>query len=1084
MALISGLVAIATLAAAANDGVPTSSTEAPVPVADGQGIIISSSSSAGPGSLAARETASLDTFVLYGGPDRPTEGKFQMADGVAADWGGGNGLPGGPYGGGPNAWQPVDLTGNPVYWHVSTYNAGNLNGHGAGNKALWSGVDAGDPQGLNWVHTPGYGNGWYDATLYTSPPVADPTTGEVVTLDFFFNHDTEPAYDYFVVEYDSAGIWTTVYSVDGSNADTVGMFQAPGVQYSTVATSALVYAGYDYGGINGDRIRIRFLVTSDVAYSDEDGLWRSNAGAVQVDDITISSSLGMVTEDFEGGGPYLFNPDVPPFAGDFADVYPRITDVDPCRENTTPVAGFIDYNQIVRNGPAPDGTVQTGGSLNPAIAYGIPGNWVVNSSGGISFGLRPLKNEIWSPEILWDLPGPDDDDSSIAGAVLQYSVWADLPLSSAIFYVWHVRSARAGEAFNNWSDRRFVYFGGGERRWLSDRFDVSDLLRSSPERVQIALGAWDMAGIFGFPPGPGRPSPCFDNVTFLKYRVGGPVMSTRTIDLAQDGFPVSGSVDVSDQASRDALDIPFSMARDINTYGISNTAGDSIIVDVASRIPGATVTDIRMAWALQTNAAFEDALRQAPARARDQNVVAGPAGSVWSGEVVADSSTTVTGLIVENRYFVGLPDADFMYPGDVLHYYIQATDSDGRVTTLPTDTSDFGVFGPDTNYDRKFTVRGLPSITDTTGSQPEILVINDFGRRGVEGVFTTALRQFGYLEGVDYDTYTVQGPTSMVSNGIGSAGVHGANAGQLGGYQYVLYFSGNLSTGLLSNGSDMNGNDKGDDIGVLEQWHGLDPGINRVRSVAYFGDFIASALVFDSPEGLTYLGNTMGVNWVDDDVRDAIGGQTAPLVQPSGFYPDFRTKFIAYGGCPTINRFDQIQPLVGSGVGHYFTDPSGAPITDINAGVASVVHPTTYGVDLTYPYSLASIQDVVGRSVGVSTRAILLQESLYLLGVAPTACDPCTAAPAALSVDLNLYPNPFNPATTVSFTAAIGSRGYVKVFSLRGELVRTLHSGEFQTRAFRWDGTDDRGAAVASGVYLIRATTDGQVMTVKAALVK
>jgi flagellar hook assembly protein FlgD len=72
----------------------------------------------------------------------------------------------------------------------------------------------------------------------------------------------------------------------------------------------------------------------------------------------------------------------------------------------------------------------------------------------------------------------------------------------------------------------------------------------------------------------------------------------------------------------------------------------------------------------------------------------------------------------------------------------------------------------------------------------------------------------------------------------------------------------------------------------------------------------------------------------------------------------------------------------------------------------------------------------------------------------------------------------------VKFTAAIGAKGSVKVFNLRGELVRTLHTGEFQTQTFTWDGTDNRGASVASGVYVIKADANGQVQTAKAALVK
>ena len=60
----------------------------------------------------------------------------------------------------------------------------------------------------------------------------------------------------------------------------------------------------------------------------------------------------------------------------------------------------------------------------------------------------------------------------------------------------------------------------------------------------------------------------------------------------------------------------------------------------------------------------------------------------------------------------------------------------------------------------------------------------------------------------------------------------------------------------------------------------------------------------------------------------------------------------------------------------------------------------------------------------------------------------------------------------------------MKVFNIRGELVRTLHSGEFTSQEFHWEGTDSRGAPVGSGIYLIRATDGTVTQTQKVALVK
>ncbi len=563
----------------------SASTETPIPVVHGPGRVLTS----GGTGLTPRETAGPDTFTIYGGPDHPTEGKFQMLDPAIPDWGGGNGLPGG-YGGGPNAWTPVDDTFQPTYWQQSGFNAANLNNNGPGNQAMWCGLDAADPRTQGWASPPGYGNGWDQILLYESPPVADPALGQVVALDFWFNHDSERGYDFFSVEYDSAGWWTQVLSIDGTNG-VAGNFAAPGVRFSDVANKQIEFDGFDYGGDAQDQIRIRIRFRSDGAFSDADGFLDTSGGAVQMDDISLTTSLGFFNEDFEGPGPYLFEPASAPFAGDFAGVYSLLTQNDPCRNNPTGVAAFIDTGQIVRNGPGANGQVSTGGSTSPGSDYGVPGSFVVNYTGGLSDNDESVTNTIISPDILWDVPGSADDDVEIVGARLSFDVWKDLPLGNGIFYLWHVRSAQPGEDYDSWLSRNFVYYGGangydGAPGWFRHTQVVSDIIQYMPERVQVRLSCWDYAEVFGFPGNQATPSPWFDNVRFDKYRIAGPAFATRDIDLAQDSFPVSGSIDVSTQTARDALDIPFSMARDINTGDVLNTAGDSVIVDVEARISG------------------------------------------------------------------------------------------------------------------------------------------------------------------------------------------------------------------------------------------------------------------------------------------------------------------------------------------------------------------------------------------------------------------------------------------------------------------------------------------------------------------
>lgn len=67
-------------------------------------------------------------------------------------------------------------------------------------------------------------------------------------------------------------------------------------------------------------------------------------------------------------------------------------------------------------------------------------------------------------------------------------------------------------------------------------------------------------------------------------------------------------------------------------------------------------------------------------------------------------------------------------------------------------------------------------------------------------------------------------------------------------------------------------------------------------------------------------------------------------------------------------------------------------------------------------------------------------------------------------------PNPFRDATTLSFTLPRRERASVKVFDINGRIVRTLVDDVVSgsTHAVTWDGRDERGREVGSGIYFIR----------------
>jgi serine protease AprX len=79
------------------------------------------------------------------------------------------------------------------------------------------------------------------------------------------------------------------------------------------------------------------------------------------------------------------------------------------------------------------------------------------------------------------------------------------------------------------------------------------------------------------------------------------------------------------------------------------------------------------------------------------------------------------------------------------------------------------------------------------------------------------------------------------------------------------------------------------------------------------------------------------------------------------------------------------------------------------------------------------------------------------------------------------YPNPFNGGTTLSFDAPVEEPVEVTVFNLLGQRIRTLFDGRTPvgTRTIYWDGTNEQGFRIASGMYIARLKTSSAVFTQK-----
>lgn len=84
------------------------------------------------------------------------------------------------------------------------------------------------------------------------------------------------------------------------------------------------------------------------------------------------------------------------------------------------------------------------------------------------------------------------------------------------------------------------------------------------------------------------------------------------------------------------------------------------------------------------------------------------------------------------------------------------------------------------------------------------------------------------------------------------------------------------------------------------------------------------------------------------------------------------------------------------------------------------------------------------------------------------------------------YPNPFNPDTTIRFSLANDSNVRLVIYNIRGQQVKDLVNEKMEKglHNIMWDGTDDRGRNVGSGVYFYRLDSEEYRATRKMMMIK
>jgi hypothetical protein len=126
------------------------------------------------------------------------------------------------------------------------------------------------------------------------------------------------------------------------------------------------------------------------------------------------------------------------------------------------------------------------------------------------------------------------------------------------------------------------------------------------------------------------------------------------------------------------------------------------------------------------------------------------------------------------------------------------------------------------------------------------------------------------------------------------------------------------------------------------------------------------------------------------------------------------------------------------------------------------------------------------RPTGILDRVDHLRSILAFLGNSTE--EPTGADPLAYEYSLSQnYPNPFNPTTTIRYTVRDRAQVSLNVYNVAGQLIRTLvneSKSPGQVHTAIWDGRNDAGVTVSSGVYFYKLVAGDYVQTRKMVLLK
>ncbi len=924
-----------------------------------------------------------------------------------------------------------------------------------GNWSLWAGALRSEADSLCYAKGQGYGSLWYvcvEQTFFYDG------SGDSVAWSYDFVQDTEAGFDYTYALVDTTGLDDQVEIerrtgvISGSRAH--GLH--PG---STLRSTAGPY-------------RLLFCVRSDGAYDDQDGIYPTTCGALAVDDVAVNGGGVAYATDFESdaGG---WTPTTPPPA----------------------LGGEWSRLDAVTN-------------LGPVLACGALGDSVLLFEDLTDPGHGIFQNNLAASP--WIDLGPDGAGlAPIPGKVLEFTGYFNLPLLNYVLlqtqvqwypFICPLTGKLAAGQFE--SDGFIRYYGGLPvifDRSNPAQVDFSHVVPPEATQIRVAVGVISYCRFFANCTGTTNSTPWIDDVRLGVYgATGAPLLHTMTRDLPQDAFPENGTIGFNYPGRIDCNDVKGTTTPEVNT-----SLGDTLIVR-----GGQGGAEVRVQFAVHPGYAIDSTevstwlsgfVFEGTSRGQDWYSARMDTAQQGGTEI---SAIWMTAFHEEDPLFSGT-DTD-----------VDPTDIDplGQPSRLLNDIFPDDLFTPGTRINLFYKARYLNGSSwftepDTTGgtyheweclpssaegSNPVsgtnncVLYVNkSFDPQVAERIETAlgALLGFGSdnFEGTNWDRYDIHAP-NQASLGRPVGTEYGATAYQLlKAYDIIIFDTGDHESATLTN----------EDANVLNHFARANPSAPTYynRSHLYLsGNNLVEWVTTNAlaePQAFSLLQSIAGVELV----CGALGSEDCPNPSPAdsslclpltptptarvaGFRPTSHAGIS--NGCPDPARFDVLSVAAGSAhapVLEETWEKNGVPSGTAGSSVSNIVPES--GRVLVDGLSPAFRGTLVGCAYDPAATRERLAEvfTWFECGVTSGTTDVPPGTPLSVTALGAFAPNPYLGGTgRVRFSMEAPGPATVTVFDLQGRQVRVLfhgEAGEGENEAV-WDGRDEQGRTVGSGVYFYR----------------